>query len=116
MLGLQDFRSYCKPREGATTIRELQKFSFARGSDGVIVATVQADAFCHNMVRSLVGSALRVGEGLETPAWLHSRLLERRRDAKSVLAAPHPLVLEEVAYPSDSELLARAELTRARRE
>ncbi len=117
LLGLQDFRSYCKPpREGATTIRELQQFSFARGSDDVIVATVQADAFCHNMVRSLVGSALRVGEGLETPAWLHSRLLERKRDAKSVLAAPHPLVLEEVAYPSDSELLARAELTRARRE
>ncbi|MFJ5954755.1 tRNA pseudouridine synthase A [Paenarthrobacter sp. NPDC092416] len=116
LLGLQDFRSYCKPREGATTIRELQKFSFERGSDGVIVATVQADAFCHNMVRSLVGSALRVGEGLETPGWLHERLLERKRDAKSVLAAPHPLVLEEVAYPSDSELLARAELTRARRE
>ena len=116
LLGLQDFRSYCKPREGATTVRELQKFVFERGSDGVIVATVQADAFCHNMVRSLVGSALRVGEGLESPEWLHSRLLERRRDAKSVLAAPHPLVLEEVAYPSDSELLARAELTRARRE
>ncbi|MET4621488.1 tRNA pseudouridine38-40 synthase [Arthrobacter sp. 2762] len=116
LLGLQDFRSYCKPREGATTIRELQKFEFERGSDGVIVATVQADAFCHNMVRSLVGSALRVGEGLEQPGWLHERLLERKRDAKSVLAAPHPLVLEEVAYPSDSELLARAELTRARRE
>ncbi|WP_224088302.1 tRNA pseudouridine synthase A [Arthrobacter sp. StoSoilB13] len=116
LLGLQDFRSYCKPREGATTIRELQKFEFERGSDGVIVATVQADAFCHNMVRSLVGSALRVGEGLERPGWLHERLLERKRDAKSVLAAPHPLVLEEVAYPSDGELLARAELTRARRE
>lgn len=116
LLGLQDFRSYCKPREGATTIRELQKFEFERGNDGVIVATVQADAFCHNMVRSLVGSALRVGEGLERPGWLHERLLERKRDAKSVLAAPHPLVLEEVAYPSDGELLARAELTRARRE
>lgn len=116
LLGLQDFRSYCKPREGATTIRELQRFEFARGSDGVITATVQADAFCHNMVRSLVGSALRVGEGLEPAAWLHERLLARTRDAKSVLAAPHPLVLEEVAYPSDAELLARAELTRARRE
>lgn len=116
LLGLQDFRSYCKPREGATTIRELQKFSFTRDSDGVIVATVQADAFCHNMVRSLVGSALRVGEKLEAPGWLHSRLLERKRDAKSVLAAPHPLVLEEVSYPSDAEMLARAELTRARRE
>ena len=116
LLGLQDFRSYCKPRDGATTIRELQKFSFERGADGIIVATVQADAFCHNMVRSLVGSALRVGEGLEPPVWLHERLLARARDPKSLLAAPHPLVLEEVAYPSDSELLARAELTRAKRE
>ncbi|WP_284979018.1 tRNA pseudouridine synthase A [Arthrobacter sp. fls2-241-R2A-200] len=116
LLGLNDFRSYCKPREGATTVRELQKLSFARRPDGVILATVQADAFCHNMVRSLVGSALRVGEGLESPGWLLERLLERKRDAKSILAAPHPLVLEEVAYPSDSELLARAELTRARRE
>ncbi|WP_346926508.1 tRNA pseudouridine synthase A, partial [uncultured Arthrobacter sp.] len=116
LLGLQDFRSYCKPREGATTIRELQRFEFSRGADGVIVATVQADAFCHNMVRSLVGSALYVGEGVESPGWLLERLLARQRDAKSVLAAPHPLVLEEVAYPSASGLLARAELTRALRQ
>ena len=116
LLGLQDFRSYCKPREGATTIRELQRFEFSRGDDGVIVATVQADAFCHNMVRSLVGSALYVGAGIEEPGWLYQRLLDRQRDAKSVLSAPHPLVLEEVAYPSASGLLARAELTRALRQ
>ncbi|PNI10318.1 tRNA pseudouridine(38-40) synthase TruA [Arthrobacter sp. AFG7.2] len=116
LLGLQNFLSFCKPREGATTIRELQRFEFARGEDGVIVTTVQADAFCHNMVRALIGSALYVGEGVEEPGWLHERLLARKRDAKSVLAAPHPLVLEEVAYPSDDELLARAELTRALRD
>ncbi|MGP4031565.1 tRNA pseudouridine synthase A [Pseudarthrobacter sp. 1C304] len=115
LLGLQDFRSYCKPREGSTTIRDLQRFEFSRGADGVIVTTVQADAFCHNMVRSLVGSALYVGAGREAPEWLHERLLARQRDARSVLAAPHPLVLEEVAYPSGTGLLARAELTRARR-
>jgi tRNA pseudouridine38-40 synthase len=116
LLGLQNFRSYCKPREGSTTIRELQRFEFARGTDGVIVATVQADAFCHNMVRALVGAALSVGSGAERPGWLYERLLEQKRDAKSVLAAPHPLVFEEVAYPSDGELLARAELTRALRK
>ena len=115
LLGLQNFLSYCKPREGSTTIRELQRFEFARGTDGVIVATVQADAFCHNMVRALIGSALYIGEGAESPGWLHERLLLKKRDARSVLAAPHPLVLEEVAYPSDSDLLARAELTRALR-
>ncbi|WP_285319134.1 tRNA pseudouridine synthase A [Pseudarthrobacter sp. lyk4-40-TYG-27] len=116
LLGLQNFLSFCKPREGATTIRELQRFEFARGDDGVIVATVQADAFCHNMVRALVGSALYVGEGTVEPGWLHERLLLQKRDAKSVLAAPHPLVLEEVAYPSDDDLLARAEQTRALRQ
>ncbi|WP_183044436.1 tRNA pseudouridine synthase A [Pseudarthrobacter phenanthrenivorans] len=115
LLGLQNFLSFCKPREGATTIRELQRFEFTRAEDGVIVATVQADAFCHNMVRALIGSALYVGEGVEEPGWLYGRLLAQKRDAKSVLAAPHPLVLEEVAYPSDDELLARAELTRALR-
>jgi tRNA pseudouridine38-40 synthase len=57
-----------------------------------------------------------VGEGVESPGWLLERLLARQRDAKSVLAAPHPLVLEEVAYPSASGLLARAELTRALRQ
>lgn len=116
LLGLQNFLAFCKPREGATTIRDLQRFEFARGEDGVIVATVQADAFCHNMVRALVGSALYVGEGVVEPGWLYERLLAQVRDAKSVLAAPHPLVLEEVAYPSDGELRARAELTRAVRE
>jgi tRNA pseudouridine38-40 synthase len=116
LLGLHNFLSFCKPREGSTTVRELQRFEFSRGPDGVIVATVQADAFCHNMVRALVGSALYVGEGQERPEWLHERLLARKRDARSVLAAPHPLVFEEVAYPSDDELLARAELTRAMRE
>jgi tRNA pseudouridine38-40 synthase len=116
LLGLQDFLAFCKPREGSTTLRELQRFEFSRGADGTISVTVQADAFCHNMVRALIGSALRVGEGLEQPAWLHGRLLAKARDAKSVLAAPHPLVLEEVAYPSDDGLHARAELTRAMRE
>jgi len=113
--GMQDFAAFCKPRPGATTIRELQRFEFARGPDGVITATVQADAFCHNMVRALVGSTLRVGSGEMRPGWLGERLAARTKDARSILAAPHPLVLEEIAYPADQDLGARAELTRARR-
>ncbi len=115
LLGIQDFRSYCKPRDGATTRRDLQRFEFHRGSDGIITVTVQADAFCHNMVRSLVGAAVQVGEGLEAPGWLHERLLARARDAKSRLAPPHPLILEEVRYPAAADVQARQELTRARR-
>jgi tRNA pseudouridine38-40 synthase len=82
-----------------------------------VVARVRADAFCHNMVRALIGSALRVGEGFEDVGWLHERMLARVRDAKTRLAPPHPLVLEEVGYPeSGAELAERAELTRALRE
>lgn len=113
--GMQDFAAFCKPRPGATTIRELQRFEFTRGHDGVITATVQADAFCHNMVRALVGSTLRVGSGEMPPRWLGERLAARTKDARSILAAPHPLVLEEIAYPANAELGRRALLTRARR-
>ncbi|MHA7239887.1 tRNA pseudouridine synthase A [Arthrobacter sp. TMS1-12-1] len=113
--GMQDFAAFCKPREGATTIRELQRYEFRRGHDGVITATVQADAFCHNMVRALIGSTLRVGSGEMPPVWLAERLAARLKDARSILAAPHPLVLEEIAYPGGDDLAARAGLTRARR-
>lgn len=116
LLGLQDFYSFAKPREGATTVRELQRLDFVRLDDGLISVSIQADAFCHNMVRALMGAALRVGDGREAVSWMYERLQAKVRDAKSVLAPPHPLVLMEVAYPADGDVLARAELTRARRQ
>jgi tRNA pseudouridine38-40 synthase len=117
LLGLQDFLAFCKPREGSTTVRELQELSFERSHEGIVVAHIRADAFCHNMVRALVGSALRVGEGLERPEWLHERMLARVRDAKTRLAPAHPLVLEEVGYPeTGEEMAARANRTRALRD
>lgn len=116
LLGLGDFKAFAKPRAGATTIRTLQRFDFERLEDGVIKINVQADAFCHNMVRALTGAALRVGSGQEHPKWMRERQLSGVRDAKSVLAPPHPLIFEEVRYPDDSEMLERATLTRARRE
>ncbi|WP_104086664.1 tRNA pseudouridine(38-40) synthase TruA [Arthrobacter sp. GMC3] len=115
LLGLQDFRAFAKPREGSTTVRTLQRFDFGLEDDGVINVNVQADAFCHNMVRALIGASLRVGEGQEAPEWMHQRLLAGVRDAKSVLSAPHPLILEEVHYPHETAMLDRASLTRARR-
>lgn len=115
LLGLHDFKAFAKPREGTTTVRTLQRLDYERGPDGVINVNVQADAFCHNMVRALMGAALRVGDGREGPDWMHQRLLAGVRDANSVLAAPHPLILEQVHYPDDSDVLERATLTRARR-
>lgn len=115
LLGLGDFKAFAKPREGSTTVRTLQRFDFTREGDDVIKLNIQADAFCHNMVRALTGAALRVGTGVEGPHWMRERQLAGVRDAKSVLASAHPLVFEEVRYPADVELHERATLTRARR-
>ena len=116
LCGLHDFAAYCKPRDEATTIRTLQQYRWARRDDGVLVASLQADAFCHSMVRALIGAAVAVGEGrLEVgdPA----ALLEaaERTSAFTVMPAKG-LTLIEVGYPDDHELEARAGQTRARRE
>ncbi|MFJ2620714.1 tRNA pseudouridine(38-40) synthase TruA [Glutamicibacter sp. NPDC087344] len=116
VLGRHDFLTYCKPRPDATTIRTLQEFSFTRTPDGMILAHLKADAFCHNMVRALIGAAMMVGDGREEPGFLAARLEQMVRDSKTKLAHPRALVLEEVYYPEAEQLAARAAQTRAKRE
>ncbi|MFC4010777.1 tRNA pseudouridine(38-40) synthase TruA [Nonomuraea purpurea] len=112
MLGEHDFAAFCKKREGATTIRELQRLEWAREADGVLVATVVADAFCHSMVRALVGSLLAAGDGRRAVEWPGEVLVGGVRDSGVHVAPAHGLCLEEVGYPPDAELAARAESTR----
>ncbi|MFE7266162.1 tRNA pseudouridine(38-40) synthase TruA [Streptomyces sp. NPDC057592] len=109
MTGEHDFAAYCKKREGATTIRTLQKLSWVRDeASGILTATVQADAFCHNMVRALIGAALFVGDGRRRPEWPAQVLAARVRDPGVHVVRPHGLTLEEVAYPADELLAVRA--------
>lgn len=115
LVGLGDFAAYCKAREGATTIRTLEEFSWRRDADGVVVATLQADAFCHSMVRSLIGGAVAVSEGRLTSDRLAALLDERGRSGEIVVQAARGLTLLKVGYPADDEVAARAELTRTRR-
>jgi tRNA pseudouridine38-40 synthase len=115
LVGLHDFAAYCKAREGATTIRTLQEFTWRRDADGVLIAAVQADAFCHSMVRALVGACVAVGEGkLRAPDLVLLRDVGARTSAFKVMPA-RGLTLMAVGYPDDTELGARAEQTRARR-
>ncbi|MCU1593601.1 MAG: truA [Frankiales bacterium] len=115
LVGLQDFAAYCKKREGATTIRTLLRLDWERLPDGVLEATVQADAFCHSMVRSLIGALLAVGDGRREPSW-PAELLTSTVRATGVLVAPaHGLTLVAVEYPPDDQLLARQEVTRRSR-
>ncbi|MEU8468425.1 tRNA pseudouridine(38-40) synthase TruA [Streptomyces sp. NPDC029006] len=115
LLGEHDFAAYCKRREGATTIRTLQELSLVRGADGIITATVRADAFCHNMVRSLIGALLFVGDGHRGPEWPGKVLAAGVRDSAVHVVRPHGLTLEEVGYPADELLAARNKEARNKR-
>jgi tRNA pseudouridine38-40 synthase len=113
LVGLHDFAPFCRRREGATTVRTLLEYTWARDADGLVVARVVADAFCHSMVRALVGGALAVGDRRRPVTWLAAVLSGGVRDPGVVVAPPHGLVLEEVAYPADDGLADRAAAARA---
>lgn len=112
LLGEHDFAAFCKKREGATTIRTLLDLRWDRDPAGLAVATVRADAFCHNMVRALVGCLVAVGEGRRDPAWAAEVLSAAVRDPGVTVVRPHGLTLEEVGYPDAAELAAQAEAAR----
>ncbi|MGP3927337.1 tRNA pseudouridine(38-40) synthase TruA [Streptomyces sp. 8N616] len=107
LLGEHDFAAYCKKREGATTIRKLLDLHWERTEHGLAVATVRADAFCHNMVRALVGALLLVGDGHRPVDFPRAVLAGRVRHSAVNVVRPHGLTLEEVGYPPDDQLAAR---------
>ncbi len=111
-LGEHDFAAFCRRREGASTVRALLRFEWARTGPGLVVATVVADAFCHNMVRALIGACLRAGDASRPPAWPGQVLAATTRDPAVPVMPPHGLCLAEVGYPPDHELAARAAVTR----
>ncbi|MGO1235288.1 tRNA pseudouridine synthase A, partial [Microbacterium gubbeenense] len=115
LIGLHDFAAYCKPREGATTIRTLLEYGWRRNEDGVLVAGVKADAFCHSMVRALVGACVAVGEGRLEVADVERLRDEMTRTSAFAVLDARGLTLAEVGYPADDLLADRAEQTRARR-
>jgi tRNA pseudouridine38-40 synthase len=112
LLGEHDFAAFCKRRSGATTIRTLLELSWARDTKGLAVATVRADAFCHNMVRALVGCLVEVGEHRQAPSWSAAVLTARVRDPAVRVLRARGLTLEEVAYPPDEELADQARAAR----
>ncbi|GAB3211612.1 tRNA pseudouridine(38-40) synthase TruA [Marinactinospora thermotolerans] len=112
LLGEHDFAAYCRRREGATTIRALLRLEWVEEEPHLYAGTVQADAFCHNMVRALVGALLAVGDGRRETDWPGRVLAAGVRDSAVHVVPPHGLSLEEVAYPPDAELAARAVATR----
>ena len=141
-IGLHDFGSFATPNPGGTTIREVKIARWdrvsvrplvayadetARGSlgtpayvtpaaeSGLLALTIVADAFARNMVRSLVGASIKVGQGKRSVDWFRGKVAEPKREGETGPIAPQGLTLEHVAYPPDDQLAARAEAIRAKR-
>ncbi len=114
LLGIHDFAAYCRRRDNATTIRELQHLTIQR-TGHLLEVDVQADAFCHSMVRSLIGALLAVGDGRRSAAWPASLLTLPTRAGDVQVAPAHGLTLVEVGYPPDDQFAARTQTTRAKR-
>ena len=112
LLGEHDFAAFCRPRAGATTIRTLRRVDWERAERGLAVATLEADAFCHSMVRALVGALLAVGDGRRPCGWPARVLAGRVRDPGVSVLPARGLTLEEVRYPPDEEVAARAAAAR----
>lgn len=117
--GLHDFLPFCKPRAGATTIRTLYELEVTRDQDAVIIIDLRADAFCHHMVRALVGGLIKVGSG----TWPVTRPAELLAEADvgvdpeypMFVTPAHGLVLTGVGYPEAEHYASRAAETMARR-
>jgi len=116
LLGTHDYAAFCKFREGATTIRTLETYSWRRDNQGVLIADVVADAFCYSMVRNLVGAIVCVADGRKDVSWISTLLKNKERVSDSLVFPARGLSLYKVDYPDDAELLERAAKTIARRE
>jgi tRNA pseudouridine38-40 synthase len=115
LVGEHDFAAFCKHRERGTSIRELQSLHWRRLPDEIAVMEIQSDAFCHSMVRSLVGVLLPVGDRRRPVGWPGQVLAARQRHSAVTVMPAHGLVLEQVAYPDDAQLQARQSQTRTLR-
>jgi tRNA pseudouridine38-40 synthase len=98
LVGEHDFAAFCRRRAESSTTRRLRSIGLRRVR-GLVEIRLVADAFCWQMVRSIVGHLLAVGDGRRDPGSTAAVLASRDRAAVGNLAPPHALVLESVTYP-----------------
>ncbi len=117
LYGLNDFAAFCKPRPFATTIRNLRQVTVRRRTDEnqVIEVELLADAFCHNMVRSIVGALIAVGEGRADRQVIASKLASGSREGSFKVVSPRGLTLMEIGYPEPALMAQQVENAKALR-
>jgi len=98
LVGSHDFTSFCRhPGAGKPTVRNLQRLSITRDGERLVVRA-RANAFLHQMVRSLVGTLVAVGELRIEPGVMPSIIEARDRSAAGQMAPAHGLTLARVVY------------------
>ena len=114
MVGLHDFGAFCKPRAGATTIRNLRyiRITRKRKEGNIVEIELKGDAFCHNMVRSLTGALVAVARGRASVQDVKDRLISANRTGSFKVLGGRGLSLIEVGYPRDAKLAEQAEKAR----
>ena len=97
--GEHDFASFCRPPQAGGTVRHLRHLTIRKQGE-LVEVRAEADAFLHQMVRSLVGTLVAVGEGRMKPEDMRAVLSARSRQAAGPVAPPDGLTLLRVRYPA----------------
>lgn len=106
LVGEHDFSAFrakgCQARHPVRTVTTCR----IDAADGLIVLTVEANAFLQHMVRNFAGVLLQIGMGQQPPAWAREVLECRAREQGGVTAPPDGLYLVGITYPADYVLPA----------
>lgn len=99
LIGEHDFGSFCRSVEGRSNVRSVDQLDWVE-TDDRLELWIRANAFCHQMVRSVVGYSYDVGRGFSDPAGIENVIAARDRSTVATVAPPHGLTLWEVGYDS----------------
>jgi tRNA pseudouridine38-40 synthase len=104
-VGEHDFSAFCRrPAPEASLVRVVRCARWVRAEDPMLRFEIEASSFCHQMVRSIVGTMVEVGLGKRRAGEMTSVLRSGSRSAAGQPAPPHGLCLWAVAYPGEGVL------------
>jgi len=101
LVGVHDFSSFCrrKPLQpGQSLVREVRRAVWWREIDSLMFE-IEASAFCHQMVRSIVALLVAVGSGARAIDDVPEIIAARDRSATPSPAPPNGLTLWSALYP-----------------
>jgi tRNA pseudouridine38-40 synthase len=108
LLGEHDFASFCRRpdvgpgRPPASLVRRVLGVRWSQPGDAPLLRfEIRATAFCHQMVRSIVGTMVDVGLGRTSAGEVNAILRARDRRVAGAVAPPHGLVLWDVGYEGE---------------